>query len=436
MKNKSHNSYKTHVWHRTRCLYTTPCPQCIIERKNIRKEHIKNYKFEGKNFIKGFKTEQYINDLLNKFPETFQSELIGKRNCDTDCIVTLNNGDKKCLQVKTLVLSPEKDSYYTGDLIYERNILIAMVNEERDRFVLAFSHDFKANRRRFNFSDKKFEQNIMYNNENIFIDQLIKMIPLSVNYDDSIILSRHRKELESFRRLKLWCENKNLELTENENSASTVDCFINGITVQMKYSNNTTNNGNTFHVDIKKGAGTRKGTQITRPYEFNDFEILVIEIGGTHEKADLYHGKFMFLTQYDLIYYQFLKTNKTDGKIRMTVYNPDFPEDYWCKSYWNEESFLEIIDNWDEYKFEQIKNLDMIEKYIDDKEIIQNEDDIENDIVYDFRYENKEIESDSMSILVSSVPSKPIIKIKSDLPDHPPKVIYKIKPLPLSLPES
>ena len=47
-------------------------------------------------------TERYIFQLLvslDIFPEV---ELMGSSNCDTDIKVSLNNGMKKCLQMKAL----------------------------------------------------------------------------------------------------------------------------------------------------------------------------------------------------------------------------------------------------------------------------------------------------------------------------------------------
>ena len=273
---------------------------------------------------------------------------MGSSNCDTDIKVSLNNGDKKCLQIKTLSNRncPNTEVYRACNLLYRRNILIVMANEKRNKFCLGFSEQFKCSDVWFDF-DKMNYPNLMYDNIDIFTKKLVQLVQESVNFDIIIASATVKIELECMERLKLWCEKNSLSFKRCDNHASSIDCYINNISVQVKCrkgdsrSNIHTKN---FNVRINKGAG-KKINRIRQPYEPGDFEMLIVEIN-----EPIYHNKFFFISQYDLFEYGFLRSELTYGKENMLVSNPNYKIGNWSDIFWDETITINRIKKFEEYK--------------------------------------------------------------------------------------
>lgn len=352
MDNSLHQSFPYPINYMTNTNLKNKCPNCrkdkLIDKLKEREKWLKSYQPDNSVYEMGLETERYIFQLLvslDIFPEV---ELMGSSNCDTDIKVSLNNGDKKCLQIKTLSNRncPNTEVYRACNLLYRRNILIVMANEKRNKFCLGFSEQFKCSDVWFDF-DKMNYPNLMYDNIDIFTKKLVQLVQESVNFDIIIASATVKIELECMERLKLWCEKNSLSFKRCDNHASSIDCYINNISVQVKCrkgdsrSNIHTKN---FNVRINKGAG-KKINRIRQPYEPGDFEMLIVEIN-----EPIYHNKFFFISQYDLFEYGFLRSELTYGKENMLVSNPNYKIGNWSDIFWDETITINRIKKFEEYK--------------------------------------------------------------------------------------
>lgn len=355
---KEHPPYQTPLYDRTRRNSASGCPQCgndrikiaLSERKNKKlpkepkiatkeekESHIKNYVQKVDNTIVGDETEIYIEKLIFQTGNYSEVERIGHKGDHTDIIITLANNNVKCLQVKTLIATKKEGTYNVGfRQKYDQNMLVAMVNKERDKFALAFVKEINVTNLSlpFNATRSKYKQ-FMYTDKEEFLRKLIELIPDSVNYTGFSSSKSTTKEYESLKRLETWCTEHKLDYTDRTNNGNSIDCYINKIAIQAKFCLSRTGRGRTYKISTLKTKGTLNGKDIKAPYNVNDsFEYIVAEIGGPKDNTQKYRGYFCFIPKKVLIEQEILAYETCKGKTAMHICPPDYPEDHWSKQFW------------------------------------------------------------------------------------------------------
>uniref|UniRef100_A0A6C0AD25 Uncharacterized protein n=1 Tax=viral metagenome TaxID=1070528 RepID=A0A6C0AD25_9ZZZZ len=319
----------------------------ILDKKE-KENHIKNYAPDISNITLGDETEEFLVDLLKKSAKFLNIEKTGQTSEKCDIKVILKNGKEKSLQVKTL--SKISNGYSLRvDFKYEKDMLIAMVSQDRLCFVLEFYGNLKLTGYEFKADSKYKHSHMIINNEHDFCKILSNKIEQSSNYKQ-IISKTHFKEVKMFKRLKKFCDKNNFSFERNSTNGNTIDLFINNIPMQAKYTSlnmNKDEKRNTYKITMSKSCGKLKGINVNRPYNQDDkFEYIVVEIGGTEKNKKMYHKNFCFIPKEQLIinkiFSGYLDENNeiSKGKKSMYICPPDYKSEHWSKQYWNNISFL------------------------------------------------------------------------------------------------
>lgn len=343
---KHHPSYPTSINSRTQ--KDSGCPECAIDNNRVhnkeeKEDHIKNYVSHIKTHEIGDETVGYIIKLLENSCKFIEIEDIGSTGDIADIKITIDLNTIRRIQVKTLVCDKTRIKSYTVliDHKYPDELLIVMVDKDKMFFALEFAKNIKTRslRLNFNISDSKYKK-IMYRDEKEFLSEMIKMIPKSMEYKDAIILSDTiNKEYKSLKRLEDWCTNNGLRFRRNKASATKIDCYINNMRIQAKYKEKNRIKGNirklVYNLNISKSCGRYNGLEIKIPYSIDDnFDFLVIEVGGTYENPELYKGNFCFIPRQVLIDDGFLSSPECKGHTKITICPPVYEKTHRYKQYW------------------------------------------------------------------------------------------------------
>jgi len=172
----------------------------------------------------------------------------------------------------------------------------------------------------------------MYKDKKLFIEKLIELIPKSIDYKLELYKDQE-KEYNMLNRLEFFCKNKGWDFKRNDTNGNTIDCFINNKSFQAKYCSLNTYD-NIYNINLMKSLG-----MYSQPYDFDDFDYLIIEIGGIKNSSNLndlikYHNYFCIISKYELIKQEALKTDICKGKTSLSICSPDYIEEYWNKSFW------------------------------------------------------------------------------------------------------
>ena len=214
-------------------------------------------------------------------------------------------------------------------------MLIVMVNKEKTLFALEFAGNIKVKRLSLVYDYKKSKyKNIMFKNIKTFTTKLVELIPQSCNTDSSSSVSIDKEKL-SLLRLKKFCIDNNLKFERNNTNGTTVDCFINNLKVQAKFVNTNSKDSATYNVTSNKSCGRLNGKKIKRNYEENDFDMMIIEVGGVNNEQNKYINNFCFIPKDDLIVQNILKTTTCKGKKSFFICPPDYEKEHWSKKNWN-----------------------------------------------------------------------------------------------------
>jgi hypothetical protein len=351
LKNLSHPSYCTLVVKRTDAKKQnkeSTCKECFndshrVHNKDEKQKIIDNHVSNGSMIVIGDETEEYVKNILEETNLFSKVERIGFTGDKADIIVTLLNGTKKSLQVKTLSKMNNKGRPTLKDVYcirnhteYDGNMLYVLVNKNRDRFALDFSKNLKAICVELRFLSKTSKyKDIMYTDKQKFINKLIELIPLSTDYEGPNLSSDANKEYLSILRLEERCENEEKEFKRNNTNSNSVDCYINNIPVQMKYISLNAEHAYTYELKLAKSSGRINGQQIRGPYSVDDlFEYIIAEVGGTEKEPTKYHGYFCVIPKNALIKKGMLKSKDCKGRMGIMICPPDYEKDHWSKQYW------------------------------------------------------------------------------------------------------
>ena len=335
-KCKKNHSYKTRIDIRAR---GSNCKECEIDSRRIHDKD-KVQILRNKNEIKlnttkiGDEPEIYITNLLLN---TSKIEKIGNTGSSADICITNIDNTINYVQVKTLIKGSKREDHYFVHKIenknYPDNTLIIMINNERNYFAIDFAYNIKNKGLSLYFNSTKSKyKNIMFNNIDTFLERLIENIPKSSminNNTDSNI-----KEIESLKRFEFFCKNLNIKYLRNFTNGNPIDGFINNNSFQAKFKS-INNNSLTYTINSYKSAGNLNGKIIHRPYEINDFDFIIIELGGTKSNLDKYKGNFCIIPSNILLEQNIFKTDKIKGKTSFSICPPDYNKKHWSKKYWN-----------------------------------------------------------------------------------------------------
>ena len=290
----------------------------------------------------GDENENFITNLLLDTNKYKNVKTIGNLGTKSDVAITHIDNSINYIQIKTLTKNRKNSYYLTNNSKYPDNMLIVMLNKEKTCFALEFSGNIKVKRLSLSYDYKKSKyQNIMFTNIEKFTSKLIELIPQSCNTDNSSTLSIDKEQI-SLLRLKKICDNNNLKYEKNKTNGDTIDCFINNFKIQAKFVSTNCKNTATYNVTSNKSCGRLKGKQIKRNYEENDFDMIIVEVGGIKDNENKYINNFCFIPKDILIEQNILKTTTCKGKKSFSVCQPDYEREHWSKKYWNNISVFEI----------------------------------------------------------------------------------------------
>jgi len=350
LKNKNHKSYlasPNNKTYKTLNKSSSGCRQCSYDHNRV---HDKKELYEKRNSIKsvinttliGDMTEKYIKELLinsNKFKNI---KIVGNIGGNGDICITDYKNNINYIQVKTLTYNRNDIYYMTNNFKYPDNMLIVMVNKQRNRFALEFAGNIKVKRLSLVYDYKKSKyQNIMYKSVECFLEDLIKKIPMSCSRNK--ISSSIFKEISMLNRFEKFCIDRGIKYERNDTNGNCIDGTINGYKFQAKFVSFSQKNQKTFNVTFCKSAGRLNNKNITRNYEKGEIDFVIIETGGTRSQPNKYKGHFCIIPENKLIEQGILKTENTRGKKSFYICPPlEYNKEHWSKKFWNNTSGINI----------------------------------------------------------------------------------------------
>lgn len=308
------------------------CKECndTYKRKHIKDEVgelMKNRRQNSKNTTKiGDDAEEYIVDLLEETDNFVKVERLGYLTGTGDIAITVCGDEVVYIQIKTLYHCKLRSSN-RNESKYPDDILIVFVDQKRKHFALSYWKDIKhLDNLSLSFKNKKsLYREMMFVDEEIFLNKLVDNIPLSTT--ENIIYESALKEIESFKRLDEKCQKRGLHFRRNDSNGDSVDVFINGKRCQGKYSNR--NKNNYYIISSCKVIGKIKNKNVQDSYEEDDFDFLIAEIGGNDV------GNFCIIPMKVLIERKIIKHGELNGKTAFTLLPPDLSSEKWYHQYWN-----------------------------------------------------------------------------------------------------
>lgn len=320
------------------------CKECKYDAIRVHDKNELNFIRENKNSKKntskiGDNTENFIVHLLIRTKLYKNVKKIGNIGGNGDIEITHFDDSINFIQSKTLTKNKEKTYYMTHDTKYPDDMLIIMVDKTRKYFALDFEKNINVKRLTLTFSSpiSKYKD-IMFTDIENFTSKLVELIPMSST--TNIINDNIKKEIFMLERLEKNCKAHNISFERNETNGNTIDGFINGKSFQAKYIKINSSNRATYNVTSGKSYGRIDGKKITGPYEIGDFDIMIIEIGGSIEESEKYINNFCIIPSYALIKENILKTNTVKGKKAFYICPPDYKKEHWSKQFWNNLEFL------------------------------------------------------------------------------------------------
>jgi hypothetical protein len=293
---------------------------------------------------KGDCNEIYICDILNKNKINAYRPVIG--NNTFDIIISINGIDRG-IQIKELRKSTRcKNGFITCfPTKYPKNTLIVLVNQTYGVYVLLYAQDVKTTSMTFTINDDNSKySDILYTDYNKFEKDLIKKCKKSYIIND---ISNHftdgnKKEYEMLKRLKIKCEELDLDFKYNTTNSNETDCIINGKNIQCKFVSLPDKGKNFFNIKIAKCDG-KGGVKI--PYHINDkIDYFIFEIGGTNNDKNKYINKFCVISKKELHERGYISSKESKGKTHIFI----FPYDYVIpKGRSSTNDFMTDLKYWD-----------------------------------------------------------------------------------------
>lgn len=340
-KNQNHSSYECSILNRT--LSNSGCRECQYDSLRVldkieKEEHIKNHVADLSRIVTGDEKEVYVEKIFQNLIKDgyfLDVEITGYTGEKCDVKVTLLNGIVKSLQIKTLIENIYEDSYHIHDIDYDMNMLIVMINNNYDRFVLEFAGNLNKSGTAFYFKNhNSAHEKSMYRDFNSFVLKLIELTPLSCDYL-FISSSEIIKEKDMFERFKIFVEHRGCHFRRNNTNSNTVDFFVDNFSFQGKFCSLNQKDSLTYKIGCSKSCGSLNDHKISQPYSDEDpFDYMVIEIGGIAGDENKYFFNYLIMSKQNLIENNILKTKTCNGKMSIYIAPPDYNKDHWSNKYW------------------------------------------------------------------------------------------------------
>jgi hypothetical protein len=312
-----------------------------IEFKKQVKEKILSYNINtinNKANETGVKNEKYIYEILKHIHKIKEIQLIGYFGGLADIIVKLNDEDDyRLLQIKTLTKINETSYYMTNTGNYPENLLIAMVDSNHKYFAIEFAGNIKVKRLSLYYNNEKSKyKNIMFRNEQDFINNIIKKISLSTKVTNltETLSECQKKEYYMRQRLKEKCIELNLTYEDNDINYNTIDCYINNIPIQLKYASINQTHRNTISITMRKSCGKIGLKTIRQSYHINDvFNFVIVELENSP-------SNFCIIPKEELANKKCISTNYSIGSgiCYIMPYNNGIK--HWSNNYWDKWDYF------------------------------------------------------------------------------------------------
>jgi len=337
---KNGHTYESRLDSRTNTKRSHGCALCHQSSRSKIHPDAKRHKLENpprSQCIRiGDDTEKWFVSKLTMLNCYSHIERIGFTGDQTDIVVTLQDGRRKSLQVKTLTSAVEGKRYYANLQNYPDDMLIVMVDVTRSWFVTAFKKQLNMGVNSFSFqSEGSKHAAFMFTKELKFWAKIQELIPISIDYMMKVSPTC-KKELDMIDRLSRECANHNFILARNETNGDSVDVFINNRPVQLKYVSLNNKNSSSYKVGCHKSAGKVHSIRMFRPYSKDDpFEFIIVEVGGTRDATTNYKGHFWVIPKTVLIDRGIIQSDSCAGKLSFCICAPDSTTKHWSQQYWN-----------------------------------------------------------------------------------------------------
>jgi len=307
-----------------------------LVKEKISKNIISNTYNNNKN---GLKNEEFVYNLIKSNNNIKEIQLIGYLGGFADIIIKLNTNQDKyyLLQVKTITKTNETTYYLTNDKSYQKNLLIAMVDNSHRYFALEFAGNINVKRLSlaYNYEKSKYS-NIMIKEEVEFSKKIMELISQSQTIDNitEILTEPQKKEFYMRERLREKCKTMNLLYIDNKVNSDTIDCYINNIPIQLKYSSLNQSYRNTIQVTMRKSCGRIQGKHIKQSYHINDeFEFVIIQLEN-------YDDRFCIIPKKEFAIKKCISTNDIIGSGMCYLMPPDTKINHWTNIYWDNWNIL------------------------------------------------------------------------------------------------
>lgn len=327
---------------------------CITHNKifdpnniNIKKDTSNNQDREKQKLTTkiGDDSEIFILNILQTFQEIESCLKIGQIYDKYDIKYKFYNENfERGLQVKTLT----QNSFYIHSFIaygcknYLDNTLIVMINKERNKFGLIFSHECPIGGTiNLTFNPKAIRNkyiNNIFTDIDIFKNKLLEYIKKSNIYEEQLS-KEHIKEKESLERLKNECEKNNLTFIQPNSGASVYDCIINGFKIQCKFT--SVKDKNLYRCNMFKNGPRENGKRTHIPYNVDsDIDFVIIEI----ETKDI-QRYFYIIPKNEFINKNIFSSNTVKGLHTIGIPPPNYKGEskyIWTLNYLNKFDLLKI----------------------------------------------------------------------------------------------
>lgn len=320
-------------------LFIAGCKQCFRDSQSPHdKAELEELIFRDRSnsnttITIGDEAEIYVRDLLIKTGKYKDVEKIGHTGADADIRVTHFDGSFNFIQVKTMCKVSENSFKCNIENEYPDNMLIVFVDIERKHFALEFEGNLKTHGLSFTFNGKSDMKNIMYTDVFLFVQKIHELVKFS-----SIVTAYSyncMKELKMLARLEKFCKANGMIFKRNDTNGTTVDCFINGYSVQAKYISKNAKGNQRFRTNFSKHAGRLNGVNVRKCYERGDFDFFIVELGKSRDGTKRYKGNFCIIPEHEFADQNIFLTKTFKGKIALTISPADYWKTHWTKQYWN-----------------------------------------------------------------------------------------------------
>lgn len=283
----------------------------------------------------GTATENWLAVLLRSLPLVQRVDETGHMyNGIDDLVLTLTDGTKRLAQGKTLSKRNGNNFGLSYDQSYPERMLILAVDNERSKFFVSYAQDFKNYKGKNgrgcagisfgptskNFQDKKF------NNAAAFAAKVLELLPQALQEHELKAEDRYSAnflvEKQSRERLRTKSESFGFEFVDHKDNISSVDLYINGKSVQHKFSTEK----RAVALEWSSLGKNRKRKCV--PYSCADG----IEIFSFEHSRHL--GDFLLIPASVLVEAGFLSNAADGGKVKFSAYDPADLEQHYAR-YWN-----------------------------------------------------------------------------------------------------